>query len=164
MKRRQSSSKRRELNAAFESDRERLFALCFRMTMRHEDAEDALHDTWLAACRTVESFRGEASLSTWLYRIAIRCSTRRRAQRRPGPLEFEPAAPDRDDVDAREKLRALLAGLDALSVEHRTVLALSAVEGLRAAEISTILEIPEGTVWSRLSQARKTLRETMGAS
>ena len=154
---------RRELDETFERDKARLHALCLRMTGRADEAEDALHDTWLAAVRSIPSFRGEASLSTWLYRIAIRAATRVRTRRRAGPLEFEPVGREEATPESRERLHRLLEGLDRLGVRHRTVLSLSAVEGLSAADIAEILDVPEGTVWSRLSAARRELRKSWKA-
>jgi RNA polymerase sigma-70 factor, ECF subfamily len=152
-----------DLDATFERDKERLYALCLRLTGRHEEAEDALQDTWLAARSSIAKFRGDASLSTWLYRIAIRSATRVRAQRRTATLEREPESRTRDDEESREKLRRLLRALDELGLEQRTVLALSAIEGLGATAIAEVLGVPEGTVWSRLSLARQSLRRAIAA-
>ena len=72
----------------------------------------------------------------------------------PGPLP---------DAHAESRIREgkLLAALDGLSAEHRAGLSLFAVEGLRHSEIAAVLDVPEGTVWSRLHQARKRLAERM---
>jgi RNA polymerase sigma-70 factor (ECF subfamily) len=111
------------------------------------------------------SFRGEARLSTWVYRIAIRAALRVRARRAPTePITDEPAAPRGPNPgEAQEQRDRLLAGLAALSTDHRIVLALFAVDGLSHGEIAETLGIPEGTVWSRLHLARKRLRDLMAS-
>lgn len=156
-----TADNRAALDETFARDKERLYALCLRLTGRHHEAEDAVQDTWLTARRAIEGFRGEAALSTWLYRIAIRCATRVRGRREAPGLDFDAAGAETHDPEAREQLRRLLGALDTLSAEHRAVLGLSAIDGLRAAEIGVILGIPEGTVWSRLSAARTTLRAAL---
>lgn len=146
-----------ELYAAF---REPVAGLC-RSLCAPVDADDALQETFCAVLAGLGRFRGESGLSTWIYRIAIRSAVRVRARsRRHVPVEpaRERAATDAEDpLVAREERERIDAALARLSLEHRLVLALSAVEGLPQAEVARIVGVAEGTVWSRLCRARKRL-------
>lgn len=143
----------------FRTMRERVFAVCLNVTANRSDAEDATQETFVSAYRALPSFRGEARLSTWLFRIAIRAALRVRARRTTAePITDESAVPRNPNPgEAREQRENLLAGLASLSPDHRIVLALFAVDGLSHREIAETLGIAEGTVWSRLHLARKRL-------
>jgi RNA polymerase sigma-70 factor, ECF subfamily len=144
--------------------RERVFAVCLNVTANRSDAEDATQEAFVSAYRALPAFRGEARLSTWLYRIAIRAALRVRARRRAEPLDDEPTAPRNPNPgEARELREGILAGLASLSADHRVVLALFAVDGLSHRDIAETLGIPEGTVWSRLHLARKHLAGVLSA-
>lgn len=141
-----------------------MLALCLHVTGRRDDAEDALQEAFLDVHRGLRHFRGEAAASTWVYRIALRAALRVRARRRPEePVDPETPGPGGEAaLDARAEARRVAAALGALPAEHRAVLALFAVEGLRHAEIAAVLGIPEGTVWSRLHAARRRLAAALG--
>lgn len=142
-----------------------VLALCLHLTGRRADAEDALQETFLAVHGALPAFRGEAGLATWVFRIALRAGLRTRARRRDhAAVDPEHPAPGGGEaaLAAREEARRLQAALSALPAEHRAVLALFALEGLGHAAIAGILGIPEGTVWSRLHAARRTLAEALG--
>ncbi len=164
------SGSRAERDAAFarvyQLHRERTMALCLHIAGRRAEAEDAVQETFVSVHRALASFRGEARLSTWIFRIAVREALRQRARRREdlaASLDDEPAAaPAGDPAIRREQRDALRRALDRLSAEHRTVLSLFAVDGLSHREIADVLGIPEGTVWSRLHLARKRLAAELG--
>lgn len=143
----------------FEAFRKPVLGLCLHLTGNGADAEDATQEVFLAVFQALPKFRGESKLSTWIYRIAIRTAFRVKAKRpKTEPLEREPEAPPgADPAIERENARRLSQALVRLSAEHRVVLALFAIEGLSHREISELLGIPEGTVWSRLHAARKKL-------
>jgi len=112
----------------------------------------------------LRTFRGDAQLSTWIYRVAIREALALRARKAP-TTELEhaeslpsPAAPLDALAAARQQARAVQAAFRTLSAEHQAVLSLFAVEGLKHKQIAEVLGIPEGTVWYRLHEARKALR------
>jgi RNA polymerase sigma-70 factor (ECF subfamily) len=150
----------------FELFREPLFALCLHLCSNRATAEDALQEAFLSLFRALPGFRGDARLSTWMYRIAVREALRHRAReaaRRTEVMAHEPAAPVAGNpAIVREESEALRRALDRLSAEHRTVLSLFAVDGLSHREIGEILGVPEGTVWSRLHGARKRLAAELG--
>ncbi len=151
----------------FEHLRGPIFSLCLHLTGRRSEAEDALQETFLAIHQGLPSFRGEARVGTWAYRIAVRAALEVRARRRASSSLDEASgapAPGPDPeatATSREALARLMGALEQLSGEHRLVLSLFAVEGLDHAEIARILGVPEGTVWSRLHNARKRLAATL---
>jgi RNA polymerase sigma-70 factor (ECF subfamily) len=150
----------------FRALREPVLALCLHLAGRRADAEDALQETFLAVHRALPRFRGEARLSTWVYRIAVRAALRARARRRDGPA-VDPETPGgrsdaEADLEARLEARRLQEAMARLPAEHRVVLSLFALEGLSHRQIAEVLGVPEGTVWSRLHAARRRLSEEMG--
>lgn len=148
----------------FASLREQVFAVCLHVTGNAADADDALQETFLAVHAGLARFRGEARLSTWVHRIAIRASIRVRARRRPAAdvHAVDPPARGPDPVLAGELADRIAAAMNRLSAEHRVVISLFAVDELSHAQIAEILGVPEGTVWSRLHAARKRLAAELG--
>lgn len=128
-------------------------ALCVHLLGNTADAQDAFQETFLAVAIALPTFRGEASTTTWVHRIAIRVALKLRAKQRKAVVEqaSEPTTDPRATDD-----RVSIA-LQKLSFDHRVVLALFGVAGLTHAEIADALEVPEGTVWSRLHHAKKQL-------
>ncbi len=153
-------------DVVYAEHRARVFALCLHLLRDRSEAEDALQECFLDVSRGLKGFRGEAQLSTWIYRIAIRAAFRTGA-RRPAPsapLDDAHAAggPAPDEIAvARQELGRLKRALEQLGAEQRVVLSLFAVEGLGHQEIAAVLGVPVGTVWSRLHGARKRLAELM---
>jgi len=145
--------------------RGKVFALCFNLTGHREDAEDALQETFLGVARGLPRFRGEASLGTWIYRIALRQGLRVRERRRRSQEVRQAAeAPYRTAPPPGEGpgAAAIAAAMDQLSLEQRCVVVLCALDGLTGKEVARILDIKEGTVHSRLHAARKRLAELLG--
>jgi RNA polymerase sigma-70 factor (ECF subfamily) len=151
--------------AVFEALRAPVFALCLHLTGDRHDAEDAVQEVFLAVHRALPGFRGDAGISTWVYRIALRAALRQRARRRPSEAVDPEMPADRGGeahLAARDEARRVQAAVAGLPAEHRAVLSLFAVDGLGHRQIAEILGVPEGTVWSRLHAARKKLAEAMG--
>jgi RNA polymerase sigma-70 factor (ECF subfamily) len=148
-------------DAVFAELRGPVFKLCFRMLGDRHQAEDASQETFLSVYRGLGGFRGDASLKTWVYRIAVRAALKVRAQRdtAAGPLDESHEEPVRPEpaLEARDEARRLRVALASLPAEHRTVLSLSALDGVSHQEIADVLGIPSGTVGSRLHFARKKL-------
>lgn len=146
----------------------RLFAICVRVLGSPSDAEDAVQETFVRLARGAESFRGDAKLSTWLYRVARNVCTdhvRYDARRPSTPVEDITAVgtePVADDViGARETAMTVEAALAQLDEQSRMLLLLVAVEGLSYAEAAASLDLPVGTVKSRVSRARVRLGELL---
>jgi RNA polymerase sigma-70 factor (ECF subfamily) len=124
-----------------------------------DEREDAAQDIFIAVYRSLRHFRGEAQLSTWIYRIAARHAIRMGRRRRTRELmritllrEKPPAAIDPSERSTH--LAVLDRMLAKLPPKKRTVLVLFEIEGLSAKEISEVVGCPENTVWSRLHHAR----------
>jgi len=161
----------------------RLYRTARSLLRDSADAEDAVQEAYLSAYRSIENFRGEASMATWLTRIVVNeCMGRLRRQarrdnivpmagggnvdtdERPDPVEAHPAAdddtPDRSLV--RAEMRAVLERrIDELPQDFRAVFMLRSVEELSVEETAHCLGIPEATVRSRHFRARSLLRETI---
>lgn len=125
-----------------------------------EDAEDLTQQTFVLACRAMSAFRGEASLRTFLHRIAVReVYGWKRRFRLTVPLNGNEEANDR--IGRVEDGLVLLEALDRIPDRYRIAFQLFEVQQLSVAEIATAMGIPEGTVKSHLSQARRRLRELL---
>jgi RNA polymerase sigma-70 factor (ECF subfamily) len=128
-----------------------------------EEREDAAQDVFVAVYRGLGKFRGEAQLSTWIYRIAARHASHLGRRRRVRSFlsilpwhEPEPE-PQPDPAEKASELRLLDRLLDKLSPKKRMVLVLFEIEGLGVNEIADVMECPANTVWSRLRHARAEL-------
>ncbi len=157
---------------------DRVFGLVVNMLGRREDAEDVAQTVFIRAYRALNRFRGDATFSTWLYRIAVNTASSALARRRRSEevsldddngdgqrssilshLEA-PQSPLRDVI--RHELQAQLnAALQRLSESHRIVVVLHDIEGLQHDEIARILGVPVGTVRSRLFYARQQLQKEL---
>ena len=161
--------------AAFEEflDRygERVHRLVRRSVPCEADAEDVTQEIFLDLYRSIGSFRGDSSLATWVYRVAMNHCLRhgekqRAAQSRHDEAEREEAADPTADP-ARHAARRELQGtvhraLDELSEAHRDVVVLHELHGLTYGECAKVLDVPVGTVKSRLSNAFARLRCSLG--
>lgn len=153
----------------------RLYRIAVSVLRDAADAEDALQEAYLAAYRAIGSFRGEASLATWLSKLVLNhCLARRRKeQRRDGIFSIVPesaesdAAFDADDETpdralVRAELRELLERkVGELPEAFRTVFMMRCVEELSVEETAQLLNIPEATVRTRQFRARSLLRESL---
>ena len=124
-----------------------------------EEREDAAQDIFIAVFRSLRHFRGEAQLSTWIYRIAarhaIRLGRRRRTRENMRLLMIKEKPTFLVDPSERStQIATLDRMLEKLPPKKRTVLVLFEIEGLSAKEISDVVGCPENTVWSRLHHAR----------
>ena len=153
----------------------RVFGFGLRMCGDSEDAKDVLQDTLLAASRTVADFRGDSSVSTWLYTIARSFCIKRRRRSKFAPagelsLDHDaPALPSSmpapDELAARgEVKRALAIALEALDPASREVLILRDMEGLTAPEVATLTGLSVDAVKSRLHRARATVRARLATA
>jgi RNA polymerase sigma-70 factor, ECF subfamily len=133
--------------------------LAFRLLGDRDRMDDVLQEAYARAFRALRSFRGDASLETWLYRIVYNAciDELRRRKHDERPLE-EWDAGERDDAEQRLDLAAALAALPA---ELRAVVLLVDAEGLSYAETAHVLGTAPGTVASRLNRARTSLRAAL---
>lgn len=126
------------------------------------ESEDVAQEVFLKAYASLGRFRGESNLFTWLYRIAVNEALRARRRRRPQPLEAAPEAvsppAEPEEPEEMPTLGTLRRLLGRLPDDHRAIVVLRDLEGLSYREIAETLEIPLGTVESRLFRARRELR------
>jgi RNA polymerase sigma-70 factor (ECF subfamily) len=152
---------------------DRLFNGVARMLGSPADAEDVVQDAFLQAFRKLSTFRESSSFYTWLYRIAINVAINlRRRNRRTVSLgdesQFAEQLPNSVPspaarLERSDQARAIQEGLNQLSDEHRQILVLREIDDLSYEEISEILDMPIGTVRSRLHRARLQLRDCLMA-
>ena len=128
-----------------------------------DEREDAAQDVFVAVYRGLRQFRGEAQLSTWIYRIAARHASHLGRRRRVRsflsilPWHETELEPQPDPAEKASELRLLDRLLDKLSPKKRMVLVLFEIEGLGVNEIANVMGCPANTVWSRLRHARAEL-------
>ena len=150
----------------------KIFALCFGMLAREDEARDAAQETFIAAYRNLSKFRGEAKVSSWLHRIAVnQClTTKRRVKTRSEDfideekheeeryfVAPEKASPART-IEANERLTLVRQAVTSLPSDLRQVIVMKEFEEMTFQEISETLEVPLSTVKSRLYTALKQLR------
>ena len=154
----------------------KIYTLCRRMCGNDEDAQDAAQEAFLSLWRSAKSFRGDASLSTWLYRLATNaCIDLLRRNQRSGErvslddeettFEIADTAPlPEQALERRETQKLISEGLAALPEEYRAILLLREAEGLSYTEIAEAMHMELGTVKSRISRGRVLLRNYLTAS
>jgi len=152
---------------------DRVFNVLFRLLGDYEEARDAAQEVFLKAYRGLRRFRSDSTFSTWVYRIAVNTaySIGRKRRARPGAFSLDPLGDGRDEggpaaedadpvgraVDAEEVEMAQEALLR-LDEAQRRLLVLHELEGCSYAELAEILDVPRGTVKSKLHRARSALR------
>jgi RNA polymerase sigma-70 factor, ECF subfamily len=140
-----------------------------KLGTRPEEIEDAGQEVFLQFFRYLASFRGEAQLKTWLYRLCVTEARRLRRRRRLGAAlaavlmrerreEAIPAAASSEATMRKLVERAL----DRMGEGHRLVFVLFEMEGVPGKQVAEIARCPEATVWRRLHDARRVFRETLG--
>jgi RNA polymerase sigma-70 factor (ECF subfamily) len=152
----------------------RVFNLCLRILGDPDEAADASQDTFLAALRKLHTFRGESAFTTWLHRVTVNAcyDSLRRKRRRPllqlvrdeDDEQTEPSLPMPDHSDQVALSLDVSRALMEVSEEFRVALVMADVEDLPYDEIARILEIPVGTVKSRVFRGRAALGKALGAT
>lgn len=150
----------------------KIFALCFGMLAREDEARDAAQETFIAAYRNLKNFRGDARVSSWLHRIAVnQClTTKRRTKTRSenflddetgeneqiftAPLHLLPS----NTSERNERLYLVRQAVGSLPADLREVIVMKEFEEMTFQEISDVLALPLSTVKSRVYTALKQLR------
>jgi RNA polymerase sigma-70 factor, ECF subfamily len=159
---------RRAVDELLARYQERIYRFGLRMCGDEESARDVLQETMLAAFRNLPGFRGDASLSTWLYQIARSfCIKARRGVRPSAPIDTsipdQQPAPDMK-AHARRVGEALASAIATLPPEQREAIVLRDVEGLSAQEAAGVIGIEVGALKSRLHRARMALRGQLSSA
>ena len=162
-----------------------IYGLLYRLTENSEEARDLTQETFMRAFQSIENFRGEADLRTWIYRIAINQARNRwrwwRRRRRDATVSLDsrderdnrlikailPAdngnTPEQDTL-AHERERVLRTALASLGRAYRETVILRDIEGFSYEEVAATLRISIGTVKSRLARGRAELRRKLEGS
>jgi RNA polymerase sigma-70 factor, ECF subfamily len=162
-----------------EKYRQRVWRLAYNTLRDREEAWDVAQEAFIRAYQALPSFRGQSAFYTWLYRIVMNLAADRARSRgaqgrafgteRVPEEDWDRVLPDQNpggeapDAAAarREQRQRIVKALDTLPEHHRKIVMLSDLEGLSYREIADTLEIPMGTVMSRLHNARKRLRDAL---
>jgi RNA polymerase sigma-70 factor (ECF subfamily) len=136
----------------------RVYALCFRMVARPDDAQDAAQTTFIRAFRELPRFRGDSAVKTWLYRIAVNESLGLLRKRRDTP-ELSEEWPTADEAPSVVDQLAVREALARTKPAHRAILVLRFWEGLNYEEIALVLGISLSAAKMRLLRAREEFRK-----
>jgi len=165
-------------HAAFEElvlrYQDRLYNAVIQTVGCANEAHDIVQEAFLSAFSKLSSFQRQASFYTWLFRIAFNAAISQKRKKRPSlsvdqyreqagvdPVDRHEAPDAR--IHREEKVQQVQQALDSLQEEHRAILVLREIEGLCYDSIAEILDLPVGTVRSRLHRARGHLKETLEA-
>jgi RNA polymerase sigma-70 factor, ECF subfamily len=154
---------------------DRLFNSVLRLSDNADDARDVVQEAFLHAYQSLQSFKGDALFFTWLYRIAVNTAISMKRKKRV-TLPIRPAQEDSSGIDPLDRAESNRPGhamekaeeerwvhdaLAKLSAEHRTVLVMKDMDGMKYEEMAEILSVPVGTIRSRLHRARLEMREIL---
>jgi RNA polymerase sigma-70 factor (ECF subfamily) len=156
----------------------RIHQLAFRYMKNWEDAEEVTQDVLMKVFRKIDAFRGDAALSSWIYRITFNTAmsrlrtgrtSRAAEQQRPDPAENAGVQSDPadwstladDHVLRREMREQLIAALTTLPEVYRTPVVLRDIQGMSTEEASQLLHVKPQTLKSRLHRGRLILREAL---
>lgn len=155
-----------------------MYNFAYRLTFDEDEAKDLVQDTYLKAYRFISSFQEGTNAKAWLYRILKNSfiNDYRKKSKQPAKVDYQEVeqfynsedTPANATVDLRMEATKDMIGdeisnaLNSLAIDFRTVIILCDLEGFTYEEMAKILDIPIGTVRSRLHRARNLLREKLG--
>lgn len=155
----------------------RIYNLVLRMVGNPEDALDLSQEAFLNAWKGLGNFKGDCAFSTWVYRLASNACldflrSKKRRQEHMGQAfslddEDAPSLPDEEQLqpqqqlEKKERARQLYRALEQLSDQHRQIIVMRELSGLSYQEISEALQLDMGTVKSRLTRARLSLKKIL---
>lgn len=150
----------------------KMFALCYGMLGREDEARDAVQESFISAYRNLRNFRGDAKVSSWLHRIAVnQCLTKKRRTKTRSetyiddddgsedmyfvaPLEKSPSR----SIEQNERTRLVRQAVQTLPVDLKEVIIMKEFQEMTFQQMSEVLDLPLSTVKSRLYTALKQLR------
>ena len=154
-----------------------MYNFAYRLTLDSDDAKDLLQDTYLKAFRFIDSFQQGTNAKAWLFRILKNSfiNDYRKKSKEPSKVDYQEVETfyNSEDVDRQitpdlrvEALQDMIGdeisvALNSLDVDFRTVIILCDLEGFKYEEMAKILDIPIGTVRSRLHRARNLLKDKL---
>ena len=157
------------------------YTVAYGILRSEDEALDVTQDAFVKVYKALPKFKGQAAFYTWLYRIVVNlCIDRKRKSARRGEVEYDETFTQGSDAPvagpvlastgiespaaayARQELRQQMGdAIDSLSERHREILVLREVEGLSYEELSDLLDVPKGTIMSRLFHARKNFQQAL---
>ncbi len=163
----------------------KIYGTLYHMTSNHEDAADLLQDTLIRIFKAIPRFRRDARFSTWVYKITVngainfQRSSKRRDRQTFSLDEMDLDKPEEDSLkdlvsselrineeDREDRVRRLQVilneAIQSLSEHHRAAVVMHDVQGMTHAQIAEILDVPEGTVKTRLFHAHRLLQKKLG--
>jgi RNA polymerase sigma factor (sigma-70 family) len=171
------AEKQRIFNDEFMPHINSMYNFAYRLTLDQDDSKDLLQDTYLKAYRFIDSFQKGTNAKAWLFRILKNSfiNDYRKKSKEPSKVDYQDVETyyNSEDVDRQitpdlrvEALRDMIGdeisnALNSLDVDFRTVIILCDLEGFKYDEMAKILDIPIGTVRSRLHRARNLLKEKL---
>jgi RNA polymerase sigma-70 factor, ECF subfamily len=158
-----------------------VFNTAYRLCNSYDDAADIAQEAFVRAWNNLKNFRGEAQFSTWIHRIVTNVFLDDRKKKRARPTrsldedmeldensvqrQYEDTSPGPEAIaEGDERQRILQRAIATLPEAQRTMIVLYHARGLAYEEIAEIMDLPMGTVKSRLNRARLALRERLGSS
>jgi RNA polymerase sigma-70 factor (ECF subfamily) len=169
--------KQHVFNSEFMPHINSMYNFAYRLTFDEDDAKDLVQDTYLKAYRFIESFQQGTNAKAWLFRILKNSfiNDYRKKSKEPNKVDYQEVETyyNSDEVDRQitpdlrvESLQDMIGdeisnALNSLDVDFRTVIILCDLEGFKYDEMAKILDIPIGTVRSRLHRARNLLKEKL---
>lgn len=154
---------------------DRLFNSVLRLVTSADDARDVVQEAFLHAYQSLHTFKGDSLFFTWLYRIAMNTAISLKRRQKP-TLRIHQGGEESDGVDPldpsnvsqpghalemAEEERMVHESLAKLSAEHRAVLVMKDMEGMKYEDMAEILGVPVGTIRSRLHRARLEMRDLL---
>lgn len=144
-------------------------AVCHRIVLNSADADDATQQALIAIARSIRNFNEQSKVSTWIYRIAVNAALDeiRRTRRRAVPVDdetFVEMSSTVNTLDAAETRIDIQRALAHVPEEFRVALVLRHIADMEYDDIAFVLDIPVGTVRSRLSRGREQLAAAMGGA
>ena len=147
-----------------------VFNIAIQLLKNREDAEECLNDTFMKVYKNLSAYRGDCTLSVWIYRIAENTALdalKSRDKREFSSLEDDDEVPASTDekinpekyIEIEENKKLIRAAIAALNERERVIITLCDIEGLSYEEISDALNINIGTVSSRISRAREKIKK-----
>jgi RNA polymerase sigma-70 factor (ECF subfamily) len=155
---------------------DRLYNTVYRLVGSAEDAQDVVQEAFLHAYQSLDRFKGDSRFFTWLYRIAVNSAISLKRKHRAvlsihasregqgggaEPLDNSEFSQPGQTLERAEEERRVQAALSRMSAEHRAVLILKDMEDQKYEDMAAILQVPIGTIRSRLHRARLELRELL---
>lgn len=161
-----------EFRELVETHKKRVYYLALDLTGNHHDAEDLAQDVFVKAFRALDSFRGDAKVFTWLYRITVNTHLNRQRKKAVRYMHLKEdfdrqeddsgALPDTDEQAQREQMQAhIQASLDALSPRERSAFVLKHMNDLTIKDTAAAMDVAPGTIKSLLYRATRKLRDEL---